>query len=115
MTEEVQNLIIGGGQSGLAMSYWLSQAGREHLILERGRIIERWQSERWDSLCLLSQNWSVGLPNYPYAGSDPEGFMTKDEVTAWILGFAAGFGPPVRTGVSVERLRPVDGHGGARW
>jgi putative flavoprotein involved in K+ transport len=115
MTEEVENLIIGGGQAGLAMSYWLGQTGRQHLIIERGRIAERWQSERWDSLCLLSQNWSVSLPNYPYAGPDSEGFMTRDEVTAWILGFAAGFDPPVRTDVNVRRLRRANGNGAPGW
>ena len=48
-TEHVETVIIGGGHAGLTMSYSLSRLGREHVILERGRVGERWRSERWDS------------------------------------------------------------------
>ena len=52
-TETVETVIVGGGQAGLAMSYYLGQRGLEHVILERRRIAERWRSERWE-LALLS-------------------------------------------------------------
>ena len=55
MHEQIDTVIIGGGHAGLTMSYYLSQAGREHIILERGRVGERWRSERWDSFALISQ------------------------------------------------------------
>ena len=48
--ERVDTLVIGGGQAGLAMSHCLRQRGLAHLVLERGRIAERWRSERWDGL-----------------------------------------------------------------
>jgi putative flavoprotein involved in K+ transport len=48
--EQVETLVIGGGQAGLAMSHMLSQRGLAHLVLERQRIAERWRSERWDGL-----------------------------------------------------------------
>jgi putative flavoprotein involved in K+ transport len=44
------------------MSYSLSQLGREHVILERGRVGERWRSERWDSFCFQFPNWTIELP-----------------------------------------------------
>ena len=55
-------LIIGAGQAGLAMSRCLSDRGEDHVILERGRIGERWRSERWESLRLLTPNWHSRLP-----------------------------------------------------
>src|SRR5579871_6066845 len=112
MAEDVETLIIGGGQSGLAMSYWLSQFGREHLILERSRVAERWQSERWDSLCVLTPNWTVRLPGYEYAGPEPDAFMGRDDVVDFITSYAERIRAPVRTGVTVERVRGAeDGHG----
>ena len=54
-------IIIGAGQAGLAMSYCLSRLGIEHIVLERGRVAERWRSERWDSLRLLTPNWMSRL------------------------------------------------------
>ena len=54
--------IVGAGQAGLAMSHCLSARGVDHVVLERGRVAERWRSERWDSLRLLTPNWMTRLP-----------------------------------------------------
>jgi putative flavoprotein involved in K+ transport len=72
-------VIIGGGQAGLAMAAVLRERGREHIVLERRRIAERWRSERWDSLRFQFPNWSLQLPGYPYTGSDPEGFALQPD------------------------------------
>ena len=48
--EKIKALVIGGGQAGLVMSHRLTQRGISHLVIERGRIAERWRSERWDGL-----------------------------------------------------------------
>ena len=69
-------LVIGGGQAGLATSRCLTTAGVDHVVLERGRTAERWRSERWDSLRLLTPNWASRLPDWHYRGPDPDGFMT---------------------------------------
>ena len=69
-------LVIGAGQAGLAMSRCLADRGVDHVVLERGRVAERWRSERWDSLRLLSPNWMSRLPGWSYTGPDPHGFMT---------------------------------------
>ena len=58
----VETVIIGAGQAGLALSRHLTAAGHEHVVLERGRVGERWRSERWDSLRLLTPNWLNRLP-----------------------------------------------------
>lgn len=90
------------------MSYWLGRAGREHLILEEGRVAERWLSERWDSLCVLTPNWTVALPSVAYSGPDPDAFMGKDGVITFIQTYAAHIHAPVRTAVRVERLAQQD-------
>lgn len=95
-------IVIGAGQAGLAMSHCLAARGIDHLLLERGRVAERWRSERWDSLRMLTPNWMSRLPGWTYRGADPEGFMTMPEVVAHLEGYAAA--APVETGVAVQAL-----------
>ncbi|HWZ46643.1 MAG TPA: FAD-dependent monooxygenase, partial [Herbaspirillum sp.] len=68
-------LIIGGGQAGLSISYYLKQQGIAHLILEKNQLGHAWRNERWDTFCLVTPNWQCTLPGFPYAGDDPYGFM----------------------------------------
>jgi putative flavoprotein involved in K+ transport len=104
--KQIEIVIIGGGQAGLAMSYYLTEQGRPHVVLEQGRIAESWRSQRWDSLCLVSPNRTVALPGFPYAGDDADGFMGKDEVVGHLEAYARSFGAPVREGVRVIALEP---------
>ena len=69
MSELVDTVVVGGGQAGLATSHELTQAGVEHVVLERDRVGQTWR-ERWDTFCLVTPNWSVQLPGHPYAGND---------------------------------------------
>jgi putative flavoprotein involved in K+ transport len=97
-------IIVGAGQAGLALSCVLSQAAVEHVVLERGRVGETWR-RRWDSFCLVTPNWTVQLPEHPYDGDDPDGFMLRDEVVAYLERYAAACAAPVREGVAVTSLR----------
>jgi putative flavoprotein involved in K+ transport len=97
--------VIGAGQAGLAMSYYLTRLGIGHLVLERDRIGNEWRERRWDSFCLVTPNWQCQLPGYPYHGPDPDGFMSRDEIVGYVTGYAASFGPPVREDTEVTRLR----------
>jgi putative flavoprotein involved in K+ transport len=106
--ERVDTLVIGGGQSGLAMSHCLKQRGLSHVVLERGRIAERWRSERWDGLRFQFPNWSVRLPNFPFAHADPDGFATSQQILDFIAAYAAFVAPPIRCGIEVTRLRRSD-------
>lgn len=99
-----ETIIIGGGQAGLAMSRCLTDRGVEHVILERGRVAERWRSERWDSLRLLTPRWQSRLPGWRYRGPDPDGFMTKSEVVTYLDEYARSFRAPLHTGVAVTRV-----------
>jgi putative flavoprotein involved in K+ transport len=110
VTERIETLIVGGGQAGLALSYYLRGLGREHLILERARVAERWRSERWDSLTFQFPSWSIRLPGLEYRGDDPEGFAPRDEVVRFLHAYRAHIGAPVREGVAVRAVtRPNDG------
>jgi putative flavoprotein involved in K+ transport len=104
ITEQVSTVIIGGGQSGLAMSYHLSQLGREHLVLERRRIAERWRSERWDSLTFQSPNWNLQLPGFALRTHDADAFAPRDDVVRFIESYAAFIRVPLRSGLAVDTL-----------
>jgi putative flavoprotein involved in K+ transport len=103
--ERVDLLVIGGGQAGLAMSYYLTQIGREHLVIERAEVAERWRTQRWDSLMSQFPNWSIELPSYSYSGDDPNGFSHKDAIRDFIKAYAAHIRAPVRTATNVLELR----------
>jgi putative flavoprotein involved in K+ transport len=107
--EQIETIVIGGGQAGLAMSYHLRQLGREHLVLERRRIAERWRSERWDSLTFQFPNWAMELPGHAYQGTDPDGFAPRDEVVRFIESYAAVIRAPLRCVASVTSLRQRSG------
>src|SRR5262249_41956177 len=96
---------IGAGQAGLAMSYCLGQMGIEHVVLERGQVGERWRSERWDSLRLLTPNWMSRVPGWSYQGPDPDGFLTASGIAASLALYASATAAPVVTGATVEAVR----------
>ena len=98
-------VVVGAGQAGLAVSRELTQAGVAHVVLEKGRVGQTWRG-RWDSFCLVTPNWSVQLPGHAYDGDDPDGFMLRDEVVAYLERYAAGLVAPVREGVEVTSLTP---------
>jgi putative flavoprotein involved in K+ transport len=101
-------VIVGAGQAGLAMSHELSAAGRDHVVLDRGRVGERWQSECWDSLRLLTPNWMTRLPGWAYTGDDPDGFTPAADVARFLHRYAGSFGAPVQEGTTVLDVRPAD-------
>ena len=108
--ETIDTVIIGGGQSGLAMSYLLKQQDREHVVLEkRNRIGESWR-HRWDSFTLVTPNWQLQLPGYPYQGENPDGFLSREEVVTYLEGYAGSFEPPVQFGTEVTGME-ANGNG----
>lgn len=109
MSSRTDTIVIGAGQAGLAASYCLTDAGRDHVVLERGRLAEAWWSERWDSLRLLSPSWMTRLPGLSYAGPDPDGYMSVPDVIDLFSGYARSFDAPVQEQTSVERVDAIDG------
>lgn len=101
----MHTIVVGGGQAGLAMSRSLKDRGIDHVVFERGRIGERWRNERWDSLRLLTPNWQARLPGWAYDGPDPDGFMAREDVIAYLERYAASFSAHVEEGVTVTGIR----------
>jgi putative flavoprotein involved in K+ transport len=105
MIEQINTVVIGGGQAGLAMSYHLSELGQEHVVIERGRVGESWRSERWDSLMFQFPSSSIRLPGYAYETDDPDGYVAKDEIVRFLERYAAVIGAPLRSPLTVNALR----------
>jgi putative flavoprotein involved in K+ transport len=106
--EHVEVVVIGGGQAGLAVSHELTELDVEHVVLERGRLGQSWR-DRWESFCLVTPNWTLQLPGGPYRGDDPDGYLPRDEIVAYLEGYAAGFAAPVREGVEVRSIESMPG------
>ena len=104
MQEHQKIVIIGAGQGGLGVSYYLSKAGLSHLILDRGDIANSWKENRWDSFCLVTPNWTLNFPGKPYAGTDPDGFMKRDDFVRYMSDWAASFNAPVRKYTNVHEV-----------
>ena len=97
--------VIGGGQAGLSISWDLARSGIDHVVFEKQRAGHAWRAERWDTFCLVTPNWQCQFPGFPYQGSDPHGFMLRDEIIAYMDAFVSSFNPPLREGVTVKNLR----------
>lgn len=108
--EHIEVLVIGGGSAGLAVSHELVRDGIEHVVLERGRIGQSWR-DRWASFCLVTPNWSVRLPGGAYDGNDPDGFMPRDEIVAFLERYASRSGVPVHEGIAVRSLEAAPAGG----
>ena len=102
--ERIDTLVVGGGQAGVAMSEHLGKAGVPHLVLERGRIAERWRSERWDSLVANGPAWHDRFPGMEFPG-DPDAFVAKEQVAEYFAAYAEKLGAPIRCGVEVREVR----------
>ena len=100
-------LIIGAGQGGLAVSFLLTRAGIEHVVLERSSIASSWREHRWDSFCTVTPNWSIRLPGAEYTGDDPDGFLSRDALVSHFEAWARSFDAPVRCGIEARAVRPT--------
>lgn len=105
MSGQIDTVVIGAGQAGLATSYHLTQSGREHLVLERGDVADTWRTKRWDGFYLNTPKWTQALPGHEYTGPEPDAFASLEETIAYLEEYAASFAAPVRTGAAVTRLR----------
>jgi putative flavoprotein involved in K+ transport len=107
-TEHTDVLIVGAGQSGLALGYHLQRRGRQVLLVDRNeRIGDSWRA-RWDSLKLYSPASRDGLPGMPFPAGRTA-YPTKNEMADYLEAYAARFELPLRLGNQVEALTQEDG------
>src|SRR5258708_30207297 len=108
MLHKIDTVIVGGGQAGLAISYYLTQEGREHVALERApAAANAWRNQRWDSFTLVTSNFQVRMPGAEYSGNDPYGFLSLAEVVEYFDNYIERFRLPVLYGVEVFSVEKV--------
>lgn len=107
-TLHIPVVIVGGGQAGLSVAWNLARRGIECIVFERHEKFHSWRVSRWDSFCLVTPNWQCRLPGFhydkEYGGTDPDGFMLRDEITAYLDAFAETFEPDIRERTAVTRI-----------
>jgi putative flavoprotein involved in K+ transport len=100
MTTPVNTVVVGGGQAGLSVSYYLTQHAVEHVVLEQAdQPGDAWRNHRWDSFTLNTPRWQSRFPGVHYDEAGRHGFMPKHEVVTHVEQLASRL--PVRTGVRV--------------
>lgn len=113
-SQEVEVLVVGAGQAGVAMSEHLSERGIPHLVLERHRVAERWRTERWDSLVANGPVWHDRFPGMEFADLQPGAFASKEQVADYFVAYAEKIGAPIRCGVEVTSVHRNVGAAGFR-
>jgi putative flavoprotein involved in K+ transport len=104
MIEHLDTVVIGAGQAGLSIGYYLSKLDREYVILEKASTITPTWRKRWDSFTLVLPNWTYQIPDHAYNGDDPNGFMVRDDLVEHLEQFAASFDPEIRFGSKVTSV-----------
>src|SRR5688572_1097238 len=108
-TADREVVVIGAGQTGLTMGYYLAGQGRRFVILERGESVASAWRERWESLTLFTPRRYSGLPGLPFSG-DPDGYPTRDDAIEYLEHYAETFELPIEFNSDVRRLSSGDKH-----
>src|SRR6266516_1940753 len=108
MSARREVIVVGGGQAGLAMGYFLAQRGLRFTILEAaGQPAAAWRS-RWDSLTLFTPVRYDSLPGLAFTG-DPDTYPVRDQVVEYLTAYARHFDLPVELNSRVRSVRATDG------
>jgi putative flavoprotein involved in K+ transport len=107
--QHFNTIIIGGGQAGLATSYYLQQHQIEHVVFEQAEQAgNAWRNSRWDSFALLTPNWTLQIPGAEYQGNDPDGFLPRNEIVAYFENYVKRFNLPVQFGARVTGVELLE-------
>lgn len=108
IVDDLEVIVVGGGQAGLAIGYFLARQGRRFAILEAAEEPAAAWRARWDSLRLFTPVHYSGLPGMSFPG-DPDGYPGRDDVVAYLTEYASQFALPVVFGSRVRAIRRADG------
>ncbi|KXO07262.1 putative monooxygenase [Moritella sp. JT01] len=98
-------VIIGAGQAGLSVSYYLTQQKINHLIIEKDDVLaSSWKNRKWDSFTLVTPNSMNQLPDFPCSQFSDDVFLNKKQVCQYIEDFAASFNAPVKFGITATKV-----------
>lgn len=110
MISSVETVIIGGGQAGMSVSYFLTKQNHPHLVLEQAsQAGNAWRNHRWDSFTFVTPNWTIKLPGAEYAGNDPDGFMPRDEIVKYFENYISKYNLPVHFNEKVLSVEKQNG------
>lgn len=108
MVRRIETVIVGGGQGGLAVSYFLSQHKREHLILEQAQQAANAWRKRWDSFTLVTPNWMLKMPGAEDHGHPTDGFLSKTQTIAYFENYIQTFQLPLQYDTQVINVEPTE-------
>jgi putative flavoprotein involved in K+ transport len=106
-TDRREVIVVGGGQAGLAIGYFLAQQGRDFTILEAADTPAAAWRARWDSLRLFTPVRYNSLPGRAFPGN-PDTYPGRDDVVAYLTDYARDFELPVELSSHVRSVRPGD-------
>lgn len=110
MTCSVDTIIIGGGQAGLSVSYYLTKNNRSHIVLEQAaQAGNAWRNYRWDSFTFVTPNWTIKLPGAEYDGNDPDGYLPRNEIVKYFENYILKYSLPVRFNEKVLSVEKQNG------
>jgi putative flavoprotein involved in K+ transport len=109
-SEEVDVVVVGAGQAGLAVGHFLARHGRRFVIVEAADAVGSAWRNRWESLVLFTPRRYDALPGMPFPG-DPDGYPSRDEVVRYLDEYAAKFRLPLRLNSPVRSLTSASGSG----
>jgi len=110
MTSSVDTIIVGGGQAGLSVSYFLQKQNHSHFVLEQAALAGyAWRNQRWDSFTFVTPNWTIKLPGAEYDGNDPDGYLPRNEIVKYFENYILKYNLPVRFNEKVLSVQKQNG------
>lgn len=111
MSNSVDTIIIGGGQAGLSVSYFLTRQNHSHIVLEQAsQAGNAWRNHRWDSFAFVTPNRMIQLPGVAYEGNDPDGYMPRDEIVKYFENYVSKYNLPVHFNEKVLSVEKQNGN-----
>jgi putative flavoprotein involved in K+ transport len=107
--KRIETIIIGGGQAGLSLSYYLQMLGHDHIVLDKAeQVADTWRNHRWDSFALVTPNWTFQMPGAEYQEECQDDYMPRDEIVERLEKYVEQYSLPVQHNATVTAVAPDD-------